>query len=104
VRPGGIHARIAPVRAKETDGLVHPRAAGVEVLAQRLVLRLLPADPDAEPRTSTGQRVERAHLLGHECRMTLRQHEHLGPEPHPRGDGGDVGQVINASRIGMVAW
>jgi len=52
----------------------------VEVLAQCLVFGLLPADADTEPNAAARQRVERAHLLGYERRLTLGKHEHLGAE------------------------
>ena len=48
------------------------RAASGEVLAERLVLGLLPADADAEPHPAARQRVERADLLGDEHRLALR--------------------------------
>ena len=77
-----IDLRIAPACAQHGDGLVHPRSARVKVLAERLVLGFLPADADAEPHAAARQRVERAHLLGHQGRLTLGQHEHLGAERH----------------------
>ena len=80
---------VGPPGPQQADRVVHPRAARVEVFAERLVLRLLPAHADAEPHPAARQRIERAHLLGHERRVPLRQHEHLGAERHARGHGGD---------------
>ncbi len=50
----------------------------------------LPAGADPEPASATRQRIERTHLLGHERRLALRQHEHLRAERHARGDGREV--------------
>jgi len=90
VRAVEVDLRVAPVRAQQPDGLVHPGAARREILAERLVLGFLPADTDAQAHAAARQRVERAHLLGHQRRMPLRQHEHLGAERHARGDGREV--------------
>src|SRR5205823_6076827 len=43
-----VHLGVAPAGALQPDGLVHPGASRAEVLAERLVLRLLPADADAD--------------------------------------------------------
>src|SRR5581483_357055 len=83
---------VAPVGAQEADRLVHSRPARPEWLAQRLVLRLLPAHPDAQAHAAAGQRVERAHLLGHQGRLALGQHQDLGAEGHAGGDRGHVGE------------
>src|SRR5436309_7726180 len=47
-RPRGVHLRLAPPRAEQRDRLVHAGAARSEILAERLVLGLLPAHTDAE--------------------------------------------------------
>jgi hypothetical protein len=74
VRALDVDPRVTPVRAQEPDGFVHPRAARGEILAEGFVFRFLPAHPDTEPHPAAGERVERAHLLGHEGRLALRQH------------------------------
>jgi len=79
---GDIHLGVAPARAEQSNGVVHPRAARVEVLAEGLVFRLLPAHAHAEPNASARQRVERAHLLGHQHRLALGKHQHLRAERH----------------------
>ena len=76
---------VAPVGAQHLDGFVHALAPVVEGLFQRVVLGLLPSDPHAEPHAPAGQRVERRHLLGHEDRLALREHEHLGAETDTGG-------------------
>jgi hypothetical protein len=48
VRAAGVDARVAPGRPQQADGLVHASAARVEILAERLVLRFLPAHAHAE--------------------------------------------------------
>ena len=92
VRARQVDLGVGPVRSQEPDRLVHPRPAVAERLAERLVLRLLPAHPDPEPHPPARERVERAHLLGHQGRLPLRQDQHLGAERHPRGDRGHVGE------------
>jgi len=77
-----VDLRVAPVRAQQPDGLVHAGAACPEILAKRLVLGFLPPHADAQAHASARQRVERAHLLGHQRRMPLRQHQHLRAERH----------------------
>src|SRR5207249_5314974 len=57
-----VDLRVAPARAQEPDRLVHPRPTGVEILAERLVFGLLPADADTQPHATARERVERAHL------------------------------------------
>src|SRR5262249_20639966 len=80
VSPRETHLGVGPTRAQQLDGFIHSRPACVEVLAQCLVFGLLPADADTEPNAAARQRVERAHLLGYERRLTLGKHEHLGAE------------------------
>jgi hypothetical protein len=58
----------------------------VKILAERLVFGFLPAHADTQTHTAARERVERAHLLGHQRRVTLRQHQDLGAERHSRRD------------------
>src|SRR5207249_10136467 len=43
-----VDLRVAPARAQEPDRFVHPRPTGVEILAERLIFGLLPADRSEE--------------------------------------------------------
>ena len=87
-----LDALVAPARTEQADGLVHARATVGEVLAKGVVLGLLPAHADAEADPSARQGVERAHLLGHEHGLPLREHEDLGGQADPLGHGGDVAE------------
>ena len=61
--PRRLDALVAPARPQQLDRLVHAGAPVAEVLAERLVLGLLPADADAEAHPAARQRVERATCL-----------------------------------------
>ena len=92
VRADGAHLRVTPVGPEQADGLVHARASGLEALAERVVLRFLPAHSDPQSHPPARQGVESADLLGDEGRLALRQHQHFGAEGDTRGDGRQVGE------------
>jgi hypothetical protein len=85
-------ALVAPTRTEQCDGLVHHPTTDGEVLTERVVLGLLPADTHAEPYPPGRQGVERADLLGDEDGLPLWQYEHLGGERRPLGHRGDEGE------------
>ena len=92
VRPDRAHLCVTPVGPEQADGLVHARASRLEALAERVVLRFLPAHSDPQAHPSARKGVERADLLGDEGRLALRQHQHFGAEGDARGHGGHVGE------------
>ena len=82
--------------SKSTSGSVQNRriratcsaqspAAGVEVLAERLVLHEVPAAPDAKPEAAAAEHVHRRRLLGDQRRLSLRQDQHAGRQLDPLG-------------------
>ena len=76
---------LAPAGAEHRDRLVHAPAAVPEVVAQGLVLRLLPANAEAQAQAAAGQGVQGRRLLGGQHRVALRQYEDLGAKPDPGG-------------------
>src|ERR1700675_4490260 len=48
VRADRAHLCVTPVGPEQADGLVHARAPGLEALAERVVLRFLPAHADTQ--------------------------------------------------------
>src|SRR3546814_20990008 len=76
---------LRPERAAQSDLLLDPAAAGLEVLAERLVLDRVPAASDAEPETASRQDVHLGHLLGDQIGLALRQEYDPGGEPDPPG-------------------
>jgi hypothetical protein len=89
VRAAERDARLGPQPAQQLDLLLDPAASGGEVLAERLVLDLVPAEPDAEPELAAGQQVDLRGLLGDERGLPLRQDDDPGDHFQP----GQRGQV-----------
>src|SRR5262245_3853751 len=61
--------RVRPQRAQHRHLLVQPRAAGLEVAAQRPEFELQPADPHAEPEPSATEHVHLRRLLREDYRV-----------------------------------
>ena len=78
-----VDDRLRPEPPQQVDLLLGAPAAVVEVLAERLELDVVPADPDAEPQTPAGEHVDLGRLLRDERRLPLRQDEHAGDELEP---------------------
>src|SRR3546814_20280998 len=55
---------LRPERAEQSDLLLDPAAAGLEVLAERPVLDRVPADSDAETETASRPDLHPGTLLG----------------------------------------
>ena len=82
---------LGPEAAHEVDLLLEPSPAVREVLAQRLVLHRVPADPHAEPEPTRGEHVDFRGLLRDERGLALRQDDDPGDELR-RGDRGQVAE------------
>ena len=72
------HHRLGPELAHDRDLLADAAAAGVEVLVQRLVLDVVPADAHAQAQAPAGEDVDRRGLLGHQRGLALRQDDDAG--------------------------
>ena len=83
---GSVH------RAQQRDLLLDPPSPVSEVLPQGLVLDVVPADADAEPEAPGGQHVDLGSLLGDQCGLPLRQHEHPGHQLDPLGQAGEIAE------------
>ena len=66
------------------------RSPGGEVEAQAVVLGLEPGRTDAEDGPSTGQHVERRHLLGQEGGIAVGDPRHHGTQAGAAGTGGQA--------------
>ena len=64
----------------------------MEVLAERLELDEVPAEPDAEPEVPASEDVDLGRLLRDERGLPLRQHEHAGDELEAGDDRGQVAE------------
>src|SRR5882762_9435879 len=80
VRALEAHDRLGPELPHDGDLLADAAAAGVEVLVQRLVLDMIPANTHAEPQATAGEDVHRSGLLGHQRGLALGQYDDTGDE------------------------
>ena len=78
-----VDDRLGPEPAHHLDLLLRAPAAVAEVLAERLELDEVPAEPDAEPEVPAREDVDLGRLLRDERGLPLRQHEHAGDELEP---------------------
>ena len=74
----------------QLDLLLEAAAAVREVLAERLVLDEVPADPEAEPELPVRQQVDLGRLLGEQRRLALRRDDDARDELELGRDCGDV--------------
>ena len=68
-----------------------PAAVG-EVLAERLVLDGIPAEPDSEAQPSLAEQIDLGGLFGDEHRLALREDDDAGHQLQRGGDGGQVAE------------
>src|SRR3984893_9144436 len=78
--------RVGPELAEDFDLLFDAAPARLKRLAERVVLDVVPANPNAKAQAASTQDVDLRGLLGHEDRLTLRQDENAGDELEPRAD------------------
>ena len=83
---------LGPQPPQDLDLLLGAPAAVPEVLAERLELDVVPAEPDAEAQPPAGEQVDLGRLLGDQRRLPLRQDEHAGDQLEPRRDRGQVAE------------
>ena len=76
--PGEVDDGLGPQAAHHGHLLVNAQSPGGEVGAHALVLDLVPADADAQAEPASRQKVDFGRLLGHQHRLSLREHEHTG--------------------------
>ena len=78
--------------AKQLDLLLLPGAAGAEVLPERLVLDVVPADPHTEAQPTAGEEIDIGRLPCHERGLALRKDQDPGGEADALGDAGQIGE------------
>ena len=83
---------VRPQRAHELDLLLLPAAAIAEILAQRLVLDVVPAAADAKSEAIAREHTKLGGLLGDQRRLTLGQYEDTGCQPQVPCAGRDEAQ------------
>jgi hypothetical protein len=79
--------RLGSELAEDFDLFFDATPACLKRLAERVVLDVVPANPNAKAEAASTQDVDLRGLLGHEDRLTLRQDENAGHELESRGDG-----------------
>ena len=105
-----VEARLGPESAQQRDLLLQARRSAAEVDPERVVLHVVPADPDAEPDAPGREEGERGDLLGDQRGLALRQHQDIGHqlEPARPNEGGEeherleerVAAVVEAGPVG----
>ncbi len=97
-QPGGLnvveasvhgHAPLGPQGAQHGDLLLQDGTSLLERHPQRVVLHLVPADPEPEPEAAAAEQVDLGRLLGEQRRLAL------GPDQ----DGGREGEVRAAGQV-----
>ena len=78
----------APELAQQTDLLVDSLRSRAELLAQTLVLDIVPADSDSQPQAFAREQIHIGGLLRHQRRLSLGQDQHAGDEVELLGHGG----------------
>jgi hypothetical protein len=93
--------RLGPELAEDFDLFFDVTPARLKRLAERVVLDVVPANPDANAQAASTQDVDLRGLLGHEDRLTLRQDENAGDELESRGD---CRKAFGCAAPTMPAW
>jgi len=86
------HERLAPELAQELDLLLLARAARPEILAQSVVLDVIPAYPYPEPQAPSGEQIDICCLPCDERGLPLRQDEDSRDELQMPRERGKVGE------------
>src|SRR4051794_33623374 len=84
--------RLRPERPQYGDLLLHACRTIVEILAERLVLDLVPANADAQAQPAAAEHIDLSRLLGHQRSLPLRQNDHAGHKLKPLGQAGQVAE------------
>ena len=87
-----VEQRLGPETTEQVDLFLAALPFVREVLVQRFVLDVVPAEPDTQAQPAAREEVELGSLLRDERRLPLRKDQDSGPEPDPRRDPGDVAQ------------
>ena len=81
-----IDGLVGPQLAQHLDLLRLPRAAGVKVLAQGLVLHVIPADAHSQPQPAAAEHIALGRLLGHQGGLTLPEDQDCRNQLNGSGD------------------
>src|SRR5688500_18210775 len=85
-----VDDRFSEQPPEQLDLLLLPGAAGTEVLTERLVLDVIPADSHAEAQPAAGQEINVGCLPGHERGLALRKNQDPSREMDSLGDAGQM--------------
>ena len=107
LRPCVVDDGFGPEQAQDVDLLGDAAAARVEVFAESLVLKGVPADGDAETQAPGREDVYLRGLLGDEGRLALGQDDDAADELDLAGEGAEVGEederLVKAALVGVTA-
>ena len=84
------HHGLGPELAHDRNLLGDAPAPGAEVLVQRLILDVVPADADAQAQAPAGEDVHRGGLLGDERGLALGEDDDAGHQFQPLSAGAKV--------------
>ena len=87
-----VHDRLREQLAKQLDLFLLPGTPGCEVLPERLVLDVAPADADSEPQAATREQIDIGGLACDECCLALREDQNPGREADSLGDASQVAE------------
>jgi len=79
---------LRPEAAEHLDLLGLPRPARLPLHAERLILDMVPSDPDAEPEAPAAEEIDLRRLLGDDPGLPLRSDQDAAGEPDLLRDGG----------------
>ena len=104
---GEVDNGFAEQSAKQLDLLLLPNAAGTEVLAQRLVLDVVPPDAHTEAQPAAGQEIDIGRLPRHERPSAAAAGPGFRWRMDPLRDGGQIGEqhqrVVERVALGIAA-
>ena len=72
--------------------LAHPLAPAGEILTERFVLDVVPAEPDAQSQTVVGKQGDIGGLPGDKRGLALGQDQDAGRKADPPGDRGEIAE------------
>jgi hypothetical protein len=103
-----VDHRFGEQSTEQADLLLLAGATGVEILAQGLVLDVVPTHPHPQPKPASGQEIDISRLPSHQGRLALGKDQDPGGEPDSLGDAGQVGEhyerIVERVVLGVGAY